>query len=373
MSAIIDNIDFQELEAEKYWSFPKSYKGDPKKETKNFILSKDFLCAIKKDGHYARFIKDIDGNMRLQGRTKSVSGEYLNKIEWVPQCYSFFEKIPNGTCLLGELYFPNQRGSRKVTTILGCLKDKAIERQNKGEKLVYYVFDIWAWNGKSCLNMVMEERIKILEEIKAYLTDNVEIASYYEGEEAWEKLSEVLAAGEEGMVITRRNSTPDPGKRPARKTLKCKLEIEQTIDAFLDGDYKPPTKEYTGKQIEIWNYWLNERTGEKLEGNYIGAYTNGEPIIPITKPYFLGYAGSLSFSVMKDGKPEHIGYISGVSDEMKKGIVQEPEKWVNKVFELTCMELEHIGKSYSMRHARIVKERPDKTPEQCEWSQIAND
>ena len=32
---IIDGIDFVNLPAEKYWSFPKSYKGDPKEETKS--------------------------------------------------------------------------------------------------------------------------------------------------------------------------------------------------------------------------------------------------------------------------------------------------------------------------------------------------
>ena len=37
------------------------------------------------DGAYYRFIKDMDGNMRLQGRSKSVSGDYLDKLAWVPQ------------------------------------------------------------------------------------------------------------------------------------------------------------------------------------------------------------------------------------------------------------------------------------------------
>ena len=127
MYGYIDGIDFVNLEAEKYWSFPKAYKGDKKKETKYMITCGDYIGSLKQDGHYARFIKDEDGNMILQGRTKSVSGEYLNKIDWVPQCHSFFDSLPNGTCLLGELYFPNQKGSRKVTTILGCLKNKALD------------------------------------------------------------------------------------------------------------------------------------------------------------------------------------------------------------------------------------------------------
>ena len=32
MSIIIDGIDFENLEAEKYWSFPSTYKGINKKK-----------------------------------------------------------------------------------------------------------------------------------------------------------------------------------------------------------------------------------------------------------------------------------------------------------------------------------------------------
>lgn len=59
MSMMIDGIDFQELEAEKYWSFAKSFKGDPKEETRNMIFSGNYIGARKMDGAYYRFIKDI--------------------------------------------------------------------------------------------------------------------------------------------------------------------------------------------------------------------------------------------------------------------------------------------------------------------------
>ena len=43
--------------------------------------------------------------MELVGRSKGVGGDYLNKIDWVPQLMSFFQNLPNGTCLLGEIVF----------------------------------------------------------------------------------------------------------------------------------------------------------------------------------------------------------------------------------------------------------------------------
>ena len=377
MYGYIDGLDFVNLPAEKYWSFSKTYKGNKKEEIKYMITSGSHIGSVKKDGHYARFIKDEDGNMILQGRTQSVSGEYLNKIEWVPQCQSFFDSIPNGTCLLGELYFPNQKGSRKVTTILGCLKDKALARQEQGEKLCYYVFDIWAYNGKNLLKITAEERIN------TYLNNKInslfdkekyiEKAIYYSGNELWEKLGEALSSGEEGMVITRKDSHAEPGKRTARKTLKIKQEINDTIDAFIDGNYKSATRDYKGKTpLDQYSYWENIRTGEISGKCKFLEYTNGEPWEPVSRLYALGYAGSISFSVMKDNTPVRIGYISGITDEMRKGIVENPEKYINKVYELSAMEIEHIGESYSLRHGKIEKERPDKSYTECDFSQIAS-
>ena len=370
---LIDSIDFVNLPAEKYWSFAKSYKGDKRAETKAMITGGTYAGSIKKDGHYARFIKDMDGNMRLQGRTKGVAGEYLNKIDWVPQCQPFFVSLPNGTVLLGELYFPNDRGSRKVTTILGCLQPKAIEGQEKGEKLTYYVFDVWAFNGKSYLNTKIEDRIRTLNDIstKFSMLSYIEFAKYYSGQELWEIYGNALANNEEGIVITKLGTTPDPGKRPARKTLKCKIEIEQTIDAFIDGDWKKPTKEYNGKEIETWTYWINDKTGEKLSiDSHYGEYISGEPIIPVTKLYYLNYAAAVSFSVMRDGVPVHIGYISGISDTMREVIVKNPDKIINSVFELSAMEIEHTANGYSLRHGKIVQLRCDKDYKDCDWAQI---
>ena len=374
MSMIIDGIDFENLEAEKYWSFPKTYKGDKQADTKNMIMSGNYIGAEKKDGHYARFIKDMDGNMRLQGRSESVNGGYLNKIEWVPQCQSFFDSLPNGTVLLGELYFPTDRGSRKVTTILGCLKEKAIERQEKGNKLHYYVFDIWAYNGKALLNTSVESRIRdyldyeILDLFKG--EDFVENANYLEGEELWEELGKVLSEGGEGIVITQKGTKPAPGKRTARKTLKVKMEIEQTIDAFLDGNYKAPTRLYNGKEIETWPYWENDKTGEKSNENHYKDSFEGLPWFPVTKPYYYGWASAVSISVMKDDKPFHIGWISGITDEMKEGIIKESKKYIGQVYEITCMEIERIDGNYSLRHGKFVAPRPDKSYKDCTFDQI---
>ena len=61
-TGIIDNINFSELEAEKYWTPPKTKNNKEKKElARNLIFSDNYVGAVKKDGAYYRFIKDENG------------------------------------------------------------------------------------------------------------------------------------------------------------------------------------------------------------------------------------------------------------------------------------------------------------------------
>lgn len=201
----IDNVDFHNLENQKYWSFPASYNTERKKtETQQMIFGNEYIGARKMDGAFYKFIKDNNGNMELLGRSKSVKGDYLDKIKWVPQLKVFFDSLPNGTCLLGEIYFPNNEGSHNVTTIMGCLESRAIDRQEKGEKLHYYVFDILAFNGVSLYKKDILYRLNFLKQLKDYQTNYIEIANYMEGKELWDNLQTILANGGEGIVITKK-------------------------------------------------------------------------------------------------------------------------------------------------------------------------
>ena len=163
---LIDGVNFYELECQKYWSFPKSYKKDSKTETKNMIFSGDYIGARKMDGAFYKFIKDEEGNMGLFGRSKSVTGVYLDKINWVPHLKPFFDTLPNGTCLLGEIYFPDKEGSSNVTTIMGCLEEKARDRQHKNGYLYYYIFDVLAYDGVSLYKKNIEDRLNIIKKIE---------------------------------------------------------------------------------------------------------------------------------------------------------------------------------------------------------------
>lgn len=371
MNVIVNGIDFWDsFDAQKYWMVPKSHsRQKAHEEIKSCMLSGNYIGAQKRDGIWAMIIKDEQGNFHLRSRTKNVEGTFADKAEWIPHITESMASLPNGTVLLGELYKKGDEGSRKATSLLNCLKEKSLTRQ-KETPLTFYIFDCLAFHGETLLEKPISKRIEYFEQIKEFTNSYVEFAEYVEGEELWELCGDLLAAGYEGVVIQRKSALYLCGKRKAWDSIKVKKEISQTIDAFLDGGYRTPSKQYKGKSPETWTYWLNDKTGEKVESNKYFEFSNGEPWIPITKAYYYDWASAVSISVMKDGKPYHLGYISGISDQMKQEIITKNEEYKGKVFEISAMEVECIDNAYSLRHGIIVQARPDKRPEDCDFSQI---
>lgn len=366
MKGYIDGIDFHNLEAQRYWSPTASWPEERKKqEVHNMIFSGDYIGARKMDGAFYKFIKDEDGNMELLGRSKSVSGDYLNKIDWVPQLHNFFYSLPNGTCLLGEIYFPENEGSNHVTTIMGCLKDKAIARQEAGEKLHYYIFDVLALNNKSFLNKPIENRIEALLGIarEDFSMDYIDWATYFEGVKLWEELQSILASGGEGIVITKKGTNYQPGKRPARQTCKVKKELQETLDVVI-LDANPPTRLYKGKEILTWKYWENIRTGEKIEGELYKEYSEGAPLEPVTKSYWNNWAGSLIIGAKKDDKLVVVGSLSGLTED----VLSNWKDYKGKVAEITGMQV--FGETKGIRHPKFVNWRPDLTARDTDWYRI---
>lgn len=373
MLGMIDNYNFKEMEGQRYWAPPASWTLEKKKETtQSRIFSGEWYAAEKKDGYFAKFVKDEDGNIGLYSRSRNVNGEFPEKHEWVPHLQPFFDWLPNGTCLLGELYLPSKPGSSNITSLLGCLKEKCIARQEQGEKLHFYIFDILAFDGNSLLDKTMLQRIAELNELFNSYADEVnpgdgpslgyiEFATYYSGKELWKELQKILASGGEGMVITRGGAKYQPGKRPSKDCQKVKKELQENIDCFFTGRGTPPTRLYSGKEIESWKYWQNIRTGEKIEGALYKDYKDGATIEPVTKPFFYDWAGSLEIGVLKDGEVYPIGFLSGLADEIKA----DPGAQAMKCIEVTAMEI--LADTGALRHGKLMRFRPDLAPTDCTY------
>lgn len=378
MECVIDGYDFFNMEAQKYYAPPATWDAEKKKENAmNKIFSGVWYGSQKRDGIWMSFMKDMEGNMYLRPRSRNTKKEFINKIDWVPHLHPFFESIPNGTVFLGELYLPRDEQAKTTTSIVNCLLPKSLKRQEKEEdKLHYYVFDILADRGESLINVHAVDRFCLLDDYsKKYNGPYTEWAQYKSGQELWDMLQELLAEGYEGVVITYEDAKYDPGKRSSKISLKIKKELQDTIDCFILGA-NSPTQDYTGKEIETWPYWFNQLTNNRvLEPDYLKdehktiyqAYEEGAPVIPVTKNWFFGWAGSFKLGAMKDGKAVQIGNLSGLTDEMKENW----KDYVGKVCEISCMEImTNQDGTQGLRHPKLICFRNDKTKEECLWEDV---
>ena len=343
-------------------------------QLKNACESGDYFGQLKKDGAWYQFIKGYNGECYLFSRTISKkTGVPVEKIDNVPHIKNALKTLPNNTILIGEIYYPGQ-SSRNTVEIMGCLPAKAVERQASSRGLIhYYIHDILMYNGVNLVsNKVNNElRYKILEKIfnlhKLNKYDFLELAEAWT-DKLYERIGSALTAGEEGMVIKKKTGIYEPDKRPDTNLKAKKVDF---IDAIIIG-FEEPTKEYYGKEIENWQYWVWKMPSKEMffERLPIGIHYEEECIsginIPVTKPYYMGWHNSrIKIGAYdKDGNIVNIGTIhSGISDEMKQDMSEHPEKYLNKVCAIQCMEKDSINKT--IRHGFFKFTREDKDTKDC--------
>lgn len=309
----------------------------------SICASGQYFAQLKKDGYWYQYEKQEDRAYLWSRTTSKVTGTLAEKSECVPHIIAAMERIPAGTVLVGEIYYPGKR-SKDVTPIMGSLPDKAIERQNGEYGLLhYYLHDIIYFNGVNLMNYGAWVRYKILEAVwNKYINHEpfMELAAIVE-DNIQEACAAALASGEEGMVLKKRTAPYTPGKRPVWDTIKIKKT--DTCDAIILAACDP-TKEYTGKEIETWEYW--------------------EDGIAVTKPYALGWKTAIEIGCYDGDKIISIGTVSsGLTDEMREGLAKHPEDYIGKVCELAGMEKDN--EAHTLRHFHFIRLRPDKNPQEC--------
>ena len=346
----------QELYPEaKMYSAMKINKGT-NELLKKVCESGTAFGQIKKDGYWYQFEKHEHYSYLFSRSASTVTKLQSEKSANVPHIMKALSVLPKDTILIGEIYYPGG-SSKTVTTIMGCLPKTAIERQNGKSGLIhYYIHDIIMFNGLDFVkNKVSNyDRYRILQKIfEKYNLAN----DYIELAEAWtdnlySRVGTALAAGEEGMVIKVKDGIYEPDKRPLTMLKAKKVDF---IDAIIIG-FEEPTKEYYGKEIQNWNYWIQNE--------------NGQPLA-VTKPYYMGWHNSrIKIGAYNNkGTIVEIGTIhSGISDEMKEDMTNNPNKYLNKVCSIQCMELDK--KEHTIRHGFFKYMRDDKDIIDCQIEDI---
>lgn len=370
-------INLFEIEPEKIYGIAANEQFKEQKINK-CINSDTYTASLKKDGQYHRYVS-MNGETKIQSRGKSVkTGTFGEVQDKVPEIYSFLKTVvPDNSLLIGELYFHNGT-TNDVGTILRCLPAKAIARQ-KDKPLIFYIHDVWFWDGENLMIKTKLERNKKLLEIEKYFEQNglsllerpvIEFARYVDTVDSIkELLNYAFDNNEEGIVLTLKNSTVSPGTRTAWKTLKIKKELQNDADVFMTGNFKEPNMKYDGLDIENWKYWINVKTGEKLEGQHYRNYINGMSLEPVTKPYFMGWPGSVEIAVINDEDNQviSVGWISGLSDDIKQDFALNNDKYKNRVCRVNAME---TTEDFKFRHARFLGFRDDITVNDCTFNKI---
>lgn len=331
--------------------------GKAPKNYEDMLKNTPIIGTIKKDGYWSQLVKD-ENEVHLYSRTVSKkTGYYSDNIDKVPHIKDWaMNELPNGTCIIGEVYYPNGT-SKNVTSVLGALPEKAIERQ-KGEygKIHFYMHDILAHNGEDYVmnNMTYDYRYSNLCEhidIATPLIPELEVARCYDN--AYLDLNKVtidkLAAGEEGMVFRVENGLYAPGKRQPKVMFKIK-QAQNDID-FVITEVLPPEYFYTGKESETWGY-------KDKEGNLI------------TKAAYYGWAGALRLGAYDNaGNLVSVGRVSsGLTDNLKADLAANPDKYIGTVVEVNCMSLDKGNKT--MRHCYLSRLRADKPAQDCKLEEI---
>lgn len=342
------------------WTLPANKKD----KLSEICASGEYFAEEKIDGALYQFCRTDKGNY-LFGRTVSVkNGLLTNKIDNVPHINSALSCLPCGTVIIGEIYVPGGT-SKNVTSIMGCLPVEAIKRQDKQGKIKYYLHDMIFYNGEDMQSWGAEARYQKL--VEAWNEFHLEQFDFLRLAESFdtgieERLSQILAAGGEGIVLKKKDAPYSEGKRPAWATIKCKQM--DTIDLVCTRAIEA-TKDYTGKELETWPFW--ERTLTEVELIHTDMCQFGvEGWIPITKPYFYGWKTAIGIGAYDDeGNLKEIGTVSsGLTDEMRAHL----DDYIGKVVALQCMSIDR--KEKTLRHPIVKAWRDDKNAAECKLSEV---
>lgn len=337
----------------------------------------EYFLEEKIDGAFYQFVK-TENHSYLFGRTVSkLSGILTEKSDNVPHLKEALNCLPAGTILIGEIYVPGGT-SKDTVSIMGCLPALAIKRQEK-EPIHYYVHDIIAYDTVNLIDSPADLRYKILAAIwkKHDLSQYSFLRLATRVDEDMEaEISRILKSGGEGAVLKKKDYPYTPGKRPAWSTIKVKQM--DSIDLICTG-FCDATKEYTGKELATWEYW-EERGEQSQDGEYTWLLSEGRhyedylhnPHIyrPVTKPYFLGWKTAIRIGAYNDkGELVDLGTVSsGLTDDNKREMTENPDLWLGHVVALDCMQIDK--EEHTLRHPVFKCKREDKDAKDCVISEI---
>lgn len=375
--------------------------------------SDEYVAEEKYDG--ARYLSV--GGRFFSRRVSVVDKLPVEKTENVPHLNEVLKNYPL-LILDGEVYIEGAK-SNDVVSIMGANMEKALWRQGfgeyvpptlvggkgkwrlnvneewvevpkkevveltaKGDTLIpvdYVVYDILRdIDGNWLLDRPWIDRRGILEETMETIfadiqnaEDNITLSQYVLTNKK-EFNAAIMRRGGEGTMLKHIHGTYHPDKKPRWNWIKVKQEI--TSDVIITG-FKPAKRDYVPERPELldtWNFWekdgvkfLYSDTPEYVSTplNELSAVLQSNGYDPVTKFYYYGWIGAVEFSQYDHkGELKQVGYCSGLNEEMRKDMTENPDKFLNECMEISAMERTKDG---YFRHPQFLCMRPDKPAKDC--------
>jgi bifunctional non-homologous end joining protein LigD len=183
----------------------------------------DWLYELKFDGIRAIAVKNRDKVSLISRNGNKLDARF-------PEIRDAVENLSVGECVIdGEVVALDEEGRSSFQLL------QALEMEGRKTPLRFYAFDLLQMEGKSLINLPVEERKELL----AKLCENVGDPIRYSGEitgDVKSLLAEVKKRGLEGLIGKQRGSKYEPGQRSGA-WIKIKSLNEQE---FVIGGYTPP-------------------------------------------------------------------------------------------------------------------------------------
>lgn len=364
---------------------------------------------------------------------------YVENTDSLPHIREIDRPELGGTILDGEMFI-NGLPFKEVSSTLNCLWDKAVDRQIEKGFITFHAFDILFYKGIDLRKMPLERRkvylhlaveeaeFPYIEEVEYFECGKFIDSDVYS--EAMKRISPIdeepffdmledekdtypnlyeclkhkdmkltprayyeliVCLGGEGLIVK-----PKDGKYLHKRGWEySKIKKFLTRELIIIG-FDEPTKEYTGKDVRKWAYWIEKSTGKRVTGNFYGD-KNYEPVtryyyynqvgvvrlgvvitpeeydkIPKNKKGEFDYADEyIETSSMQDKYIMLVCECGGFDDETREYFTRNKDKLIGSVVEVKANEL--FRDSGKMRHPRFMRMRHDKAPEQCTWSDHIGD
>jgi len=241
-----------------------------------------------------------------------------------------------------------------------------LKRQEAGEKLRFYMFDIIRLGGDDKTAVGAYDRFTSLRNAHA---NGLMVGEYVECTEEitgslFDAYAEALANGEEGIVLKDRNYPYKEGKKPAWSMIKAKKNDSADVICIGFEDANVP---YIGDETETWKYWVDPDSGQRWPlGNYYDKYTQEEVCMfyaPVTKGHYYGWKTSMNIGLRDDqGNTVVVGKVaSGLNDVLRAAFAVAPDTSLGRVVECNYMEITEKA----LRHPTFVRFRDDKEASEC--------